>query len=290
MQIDNREEFGDFAAFVKRVRNRRVHVSGLNNPFGDFECSYDVPGGERLELHYDDDEVRYGGTRFSDDFFPRFRNSFARVAWRQNRYVIQHAGYSLVHDIVAPKRTAGPRLESLTHDTPLLFYAQNAALEFLSLYKGVDQARALGLVIDILRDCDAGVVGLSEVWENADCDQIRRALGKIYPLRVRGPRGGLPSLNGGGLLLLSRHPITAHHETIYRHCSGDDCLTPKGVLHACIQAAGYPCGIDVFLSHAQAPKPTIGGAWPVRAARCKSRSGIWPPSSPPAATRCSRHF
>ncbi|HEU4678169.1 MAG TPA: hypothetical protein VFS35_01530, partial [Terrimicrobiaceae bacterium] len=185
MQIGNREQFGDFGTFMKRVCGRRIHVNGLNNPFGDFQCSYDVPEGQRLELHYDDDEVHYGGVRFSDDFFPRFRNPFARVAWQQSRYAIQHKNYSLLHDIAAPKRLAGVRLEALTHDTPLLIYAQNVALlpqapvlDFVSLYKGTDRERALALIIEILTSRGADVVGLSEVWMNADCDRICSLFGK----------------------------------------------------------------------------------------------------------------
>ena len=64
---------------------------------------------------------------------------------------------------------------------------------------------------------------------------------------------------GGGLLLLSRHPIVAHAQTLYRHCSGDDCLTNKGVLHARIRRTGHPCAVDVFLTHTQAAHPTVGG-------------------------------
>jgi hypothetical protein len=70
----------------------------------DFECSYDIPGAGRLELHYDAHQVRYGGRKFSDDNFPRFENPYvkcARVEWGQSFYTIKHDHYSLTHDFRA---------------------------------------------------------------------------------------------------------------------------------------------------------------------------------------------
>ena len=67
----------------------------------DFECSYDIPNVGRLELHYDDDQVRFAGRRLSDDNFPRFENPYvkcASVGWGQAFYTWRHAGSSVTHD------------------------------------------------------------------------------------------------------------------------------------------------------------------------------------------------
>jgi hypothetical protein len=67
----------------------------------DFECSYDIPNAGRLELHYDDNEVRYNGRSLSDDNYPRFENPYVkcgRVGWGQSFYTIANASYSLTHD------------------------------------------------------------------------------------------------------------------------------------------------------------------------------------------------
>jgi hypothetical protein len=67
----------------------------------DFECSYDIPNVGRLELHYDDNQVRFAGRRLSDDNFPRFEDPYikcARVGWGQAFYTVQHADLSLTHD------------------------------------------------------------------------------------------------------------------------------------------------------------------------------------------------
>jgi hypothetical protein len=65
------------------------------------ECEYDVPGGQRLELHYDDNAVFYGGKQLSDDRYPRFEDPYVkcdRVAWDQCFYTIEHGTHSLTHD------------------------------------------------------------------------------------------------------------------------------------------------------------------------------------------------
>ena len=70
----------------------------------DFECSYDIPNAGRLELHYDDNEVRFAGRPLSDDNFPRFENPYikcARVGWGQFFYTLENAGYSFTHDFRA---------------------------------------------------------------------------------------------------------------------------------------------------------------------------------------------
>src|SRR5207253_10768560 len=69
------------------------------SPLFPYTTLFRSPGGSRLELHYDDNQVRYAGAQVSDDEHPRYDNPYARVAWQQNRYVIEHRGHSLLHDI-----------------------------------------------------------------------------------------------------------------------------------------------------------------------------------------------
>jgi hypothetical protein len=265
IQIGGPPQFNSFEAFVAAVGRARVHVSGLHNPLSQLECSYDVPRGERFELHYEDGP-RYGGEPFSDDEFPRTHNPFARIAWQQDRYAIQHGRKSLIHDIPAGRRILGGRLGELAHDTPLTFYAQNMGLLPWPLYKGVDADRALGHLIAVLRERRPDVVGLSEMWSADDRERARAELRDIYPFALDGPHDpvletplGDVEFMTGGLLILSRHRITAANETVFRQCSGDDCLAAKGVLHTRIQPRGHPTAVDTFLTHTQAAHPTVGG-------------------------------
>jgi len=103
LQVGSQEEFGDYSTFKDRVLNARIHVNGLNWGPADFECSYDIPGSGRLELHYDEDEdqTRLSGQPFDDSRFPRFENSYVeggRVLWGQYQYTIRHDGLALTHD------------------------------------------------------------------------------------------------------------------------------------------------------------------------------------------------
>jgi hypothetical protein len=103
IQIGNADEFGSYEHFKDKVSRARVHINGLRLMTADFQCSYDLPspGGGRLELHYDDDEVRYDGAPFSDDGFPRFETPYVRcgrVRWGQYHYTIAFGDHSLTHD------------------------------------------------------------------------------------------------------------------------------------------------------------------------------------------------
>lgn len=263
-QIGSAGEFGSFERFMTKIGQARVHISGLHSG-AQLQCSYDIPFGERLELHYDDGP-RYGGEPLQDDDFPRHESPFARIAWQQDRYAIRHDKRSLIHDVVHGTRTVGGALTELIHDTPLTFYAQNMALLPWPLYKGIDADAALGKLISVLRERRPDVVGLSEMWTTSDRERVTSELADLYPHTFDGPHEASVDLvvtdfelMAGGLLLLSRHPIVAHAQSLYRQCSGDDCLANKGVLHARIQRTGHPCAVDVFLTHTQAAHPTIGG-------------------------------
>ena len=283
--------------FKERVLNARIHINGLHWAPSDFECSYDRPGGSRLELHYDDDQVRYAGAQVSDNEHPRFDNPHARVAWQQNRYVIQHGGHSLLHDIRGRERREMGAVQSLTHAVELRFQAQNMGLfHHIPPYKGKDRDGALRKLIDVLRAEQPDVVGLSETWHGPDRDKIRDELAAIYPYTMEGPMGSdfvrgaaiaggvaagaaagsvlgpLGAIAGGifggiegkdaplngGLMLLSRHPISRSTRTIYHHGAGEDELSYKGVLHARIRPHGHPCEYDIFLSHTQNLTPIVG--------------------------------
>lgn len=262
-QIGGRSDFGSFERFVAKVSMARVHVSGLHTS-AELECSYDAPLGERLELHYDDGS-RYGGEPIVEDEFPRHRSPVARIAWQQDRYAIQHDGHSLVHDLIKGTRVVSGVLTELVHETPMAYFAQNMALLPWPLYKGVDRDGAIAGLILRLRDARPDVVGLSEVWTAADRKRVIDAVSDIYPYAIEGPHDPIDlvitdvELMDGGLLLLSRHRIVASASTVYRQCSGDDCLANKGVLHARVERRGSPSPVDVFLTHTQAAHPTVGG-------------------------------
>jgi glycerophosphoryl diester phosphodiesterase len=103
IQIGDADEFITYENFVEKVSGARVHINGLRWRGSDFECSYDIPSpnGGRLELHYDDDQVRYNGAAFSDDNFPRFETPYVkcgRVRWGQYHYTISFDNSSLTHD------------------------------------------------------------------------------------------------------------------------------------------------------------------------------------------------
>ena len=93
-QVGSVDQFGSYEEFVKRVSSARIHVDGLD------EVSYDVPFGQRLELHYVDGP-RWAGRAFSDDRFPRFANPYVSagyVDFDQYHYTIAHQGKTLTHD------------------------------------------------------------------------------------------------------------------------------------------------------------------------------------------------
>ena len=212
-------------------------MSGIHG-LGSLACSYDIPNGDRLELHYGESS-QYAGADLVEDEYPRYMNPFARIGWQQDRYVIHHQGKSVVHDVVNGTRTLGERPTSMSHDTPLTFYAQNMGLLQWPLYKGVDSDRALDHLISVLRVRQPNVVELSEMWTDGDRSRVIEELAGVYPYTLEGPHDPLletplgdVELQGGGLLLLSRHRIVASSSTVYRQCSGDDCLANKGVLHA----------------------------------------------------------
>lgn len=263
-QIGSRGEFGSFEMFMAKVGLARIHISGLHSD-DQLQCSYDIPFGDRLELRYDDGP-RYGGESLAEDGYPRHRSPYGRIEWQQDKYAIQFDKSSLIHDVVRGRRTTGGALSELAHDTPLTFYAQNMALLPGPLYKGIDSNEALGKLISILRERQPDVVGLSEMWTASDRERVTSELADVYPYSFEGPHEASVDfvvtdfeLMGGGLLLLSRHPIVASAQSLYRQCSGDDCLADKGMLHARIQRIGHPCAVDVFLTHTQAAHPTVGG-------------------------------
>jgi endonuclease/exonuclease/phosphatase family metal-dependent hydrolase len=268
IQVGDEQEFGSYEQFKDRVLRARIHINGLNWKLADFQCSYDAPGGKRLELHYDEDKVRYAGFEFLDNEFPRYDNPYAQVAWQQNKYVIQHKGRSLTHDIRRRQRREAGAITELVHEGDLRIYAQNTGLfpkdllglpvTIFPLYKGTERDRALQKLIDVLRWEKFDIVGLSEMWQESDRKRIRGALGDVYGYSLQGPDEADLERFDGGLMLLSRHKIISSNSTIYRQCVGEDRFANKGALHARIQVQGLPCPIDVFLTHTQGPEPMIG--------------------------------
>jgi endonuclease/exonuclease/phosphatase family metal-dependent hydrolase len=130
----------------------------------------------------------------------------------------------------------------MTHNMALLVAPGN--------YLGTDRDGAIAEIITQISARLPDVVGLCEVFADGERETIRNSLRNIYPFFRDGPdEADLKS--DGGLLLLSRHPITVAHDIIYRDCDGNDCYANKGMIHARVEANSWPTPFDVFFTHAQ---------------------------------------
>jgi endonuclease/exonuclease/phosphatase family metal-dependent hydrolase len=130
----------------------------------------------------------------------------------------------------------------MTHNMGLLVAPGN--------YLGTDRDGAIAEIITQISVRLPDVVGLCEVFSDGERETIRNSLRNIYPFFREGPdEADLES--DGGLLLLSRHPITVAHDFIYRDCDGNDCYANKGMIHIRVQPNSSPTPFDVFFTHAQ---------------------------------------
>lgn len=117
-------------------------------------------------------------------------------------------------------------------------------------YLGTDRDGAIAEIIDRIRSYRPDVVGLCEVFDDDERELIRDALHATYPYWRDGPdEADLES--DGGLLVLSKHPLLAAADTIFRDADGWDQLANKGIIHIRIRPEGAPVPIDLFYSHTQ---------------------------------------
>jgi endonuclease/exonuclease/phosphatase family metal-dependent hydrolase len=124
------------------------------------------------------------------------------------------------------------------------------------LYRGQEREKALVRLVAFLVDRRPDIVGLSEMWLPAERQALAHQLEGLYSHWLEGPgRTGETKLDGG-LLLLSRHPISEQGSTLYPHCLGEDCLADKGAIHAQVKVAGENA-LDLFLTHLQNPNPVF---------------------------------
>jgi endonuclease/exonuclease/phosphatase family metal-dependent hydrolase len=130
----------------------------------------------------------------------------------------------------------------MTHNMGLLVFPGN--------YLGTDRSGAISEIIAQIRSFRPDVVGLCEVFDNDERERIRNALVEDYPFWRDGPdEDDLES--DGGLLMLSRHPLLAAGQTIFRDSDGADSFANKGVIHVRIMPQPSPVPIDLFYSHMQ---------------------------------------
>lgn len=117
-------------------------------------------------------------------------------------------------------------------------------------YKGRNRERAKSQFIQNLIEKSPDIVGICEIFDNDERQELRNRLSPIYMHSKEGPdEADIES--DGGLLLLSKHPFVSSHSSIYREAAGPDSLANKGILHARINPPNGVIPSDVFFTHAQ---------------------------------------
>lgn len=120
------------------------------------------------------------------------------------------------------------------------------------LYRGVGRRAQLAALTDWLRtESIDDVVALSEMFVPREADQLAKDVKRRFPYSFYGPAQDIDFLPGG-LLILSRRPITALDWLIFRSGIGEDALSAKGVLFARIDDR-----FDVFVTHLQNGNPKL---------------------------------
>jgi endonuclease/exonuclease/phosphatase family metal-dependent hydrolase len=169
------------------------------------------------------------------------------------RQLLRHVPVTLTQPLglrALLRRPSGPlRLD--VRPAPFSVMAHNMALLVApGDYLGTDRDGVVTEICARIRTHTPDVVGLCEVFSDGEREKIRGALNDLYPHFREGPdEADLES--DGGLLLLSRHPLLAADDFIYRDCDGDDCYANKGMIHIRVQSGSWPTPIDIFHTHAQ---------------------------------------
>ncbi len=101
--------------------------------------------------------------------------------------------------------------------------------------------RRQGAILDVLRQVDADVIGLQEVWQDDDADQLAQLADALGYHAARSPD---PSPHGFGNAVLSRWPIDEHD---WRYLPAADGPEHRTVLHARIAAPFGP--LAFFTTH-----------------------------------------
>lgn len=132
----------------------------------------------------------------------------------------------------------------MTHNMGLLVFPGN--------YLGTDRSGAIREIVAQIRSFLPDVVGLCEVFDDDEREEIRDALVNDYPYWRDGPDED-DFESDGGLLVLSRHPLLAAGQTIFRDSDGADSFANKGIIHIRIRPRPlqWPVPIDLFYSHMQ---------------------------------------
>lgn len=130
----------------------------------------------------------------------------------------------------------------MTHNMALLVAPGN--------YLGTDRNGVVAEIGNRIRALSPDVVGLCEVFSDGEREEIRRAVGDLYPHFQEGPDEA-DFESDGGLLLLSKYPLLAAGSMIYRDCDGPDCFANKGMIHIRVRSGSWPSAIDIFYTHAQ---------------------------------------
>ncbi len=237
LQIGNKEQFGSYANFVDRVSGARIHISDLGED--EVECSYDVPGGRRLELHNEGHQVRYGGPGISKRF-PRFETPYidgGRVGNRAYRYTIAYGDRLLHHDFSEIKtkgaqarvvREVDGRLRDRRNLTFQLIarrgamrvFAENS-IEACRHALGVEGANALTIDACLTRD------GHAIAWHDWDPDSfsaVWRRLGLIDVGRYKPRAPPSESPWRRPTIGLSIGELRAHYG--YEPVDGEDAAAP----------------------------------------------------------------
>lgn len=144
-------------------------------------------------------------------------------------------------------------LEQIGFSEPKLsIYFQNMGLlVFPASYGGLDRTGAVTSLIQHVRSRNYDVIALAEAFSDGERDRISRAL-PVYKYRMDGPEGPWYDFRSdGGLMLLSRFPITEKSSRIFRNAKGLDWFALKGILHARIFIPESSENFDLFVTHLQ---------------------------------------
>lgn len=121
-------------------------------------------------------------------------------------------------------------------------------------FAGKRAKQRLPRIAERLASSGVDIVALEEVFDGCFVsDETKTILrGSRYPYYALGPsrKGVMPCVNSG-VMILSRFPIRASSQLVYRSCVGTDCLARKGAVYARIRVPSVG-DVDVYATHTNA--------------------------------------